>query len=236
MTVVLPTGELNPGKAEWSEVYGNDKALKDGIETLQTEFKSANKPLTWYTPKVIATEQSTSSTSFTTLTTADEIKEIVIPENGLLVVGYQALWKRSTGLANPQAAFFLDSNQLKVPQVNDASATQAAVLGGLEAGKWSHLRSAPCGLLSPRPVSDASTVSTGEAMGYVAASNASQTMILGGSEILVGPEATALRNLFGGMCVIGVAAGTYAISVRFKTSSGTVTAKERKLWAYVIGS
>lgn len=38
MTVTLPTPESNAGKAEWSEVYGNDKALKDAVDGIEAKF------------------------------------------------------------------------------------------------------------------------------------------------------------------------------------------------------
>lgn len=49
-----------------------------------------------------------------------------------------------------------------------------------------------------------------------------------------------LRDIAGsanqfGFVVLFAAAGTYDVSVQFKSSSGTVTAKERKLWVWTMG-
>src|SRR5690349_10367695 len=128
MTVVLPTPESNSGSNDWSDVYSNDKALKEGVETLQAEVAAATG-FTWHTPKVIATEESRESTSFGTLTTADEIKSVVLPENGLLVVGYSAIVKSSVSAAG-RAAIFVGSNQLKTGTGSGPpSAEQAATVG-----------------------------------------------------------------------------------------------------------
>lgn len=39
----------------------------------------------------------------------------------------------------------------------------------------------------------------------------------------------------GGACYIGAAAGTYTVSAQFKASTGSVTAKERRLWVWTVG-
>jgi hypothetical protein len=39
----------------------------------------------------------------------------------------------------------------------------------------------------------------------------------------------------GGPCWVFAAAGTYNISVQYKATSGSITAKERKLWVAVLG-
>src|SRR4051812_17888140 len=99
------------GLNEWADVEANDNALKEGINEIAseqlgsssvTEAKIANlavtnaklaaaaKPVVWYTPKVTATEQTRESATYGTLTTADEISSVVLPENGLIMVGFTA--------------------------------------------------------------------------------------------------------------------------------------------------
>src|SRR5882672_5453420 len=112
MTVSLPKGETNKGKANWSDVYGNDKALKEAAETLEGKFPvtranlaTESKPFTWYTPKIIATEETRENVAFGNLTTADEIASVVVPENGKLLIGYRAHYKSSVGAAGSVALF-----------------------------------------------------------------------------------------------------------------------------------
>lgn len=215
--VVLPRTNQT-GANEWGDVEANDVAIREVVngeldnENLKSAAGITRGKLaadakgivgTWYTPKVIATEQSRESTSFGTLTTADEIKEVVLPENGLLVIGYAALAKCSVSAAG-RAAIFIGSNQLKiagatVPVVQETELfgtgfqTISSVARGLDRGEGT------------------SYVTTGQAV-YAAKT-----------------EHT------GGMCFVHAAAGTYNISVQYRATSGSVTAKERKLWVANLG-
>jgi hypothetical protein len=45
-------------------------------------------------------------------------------------------------------------------------------------------------------------------------------------------RATTSNLMMGGPCYIFAAAGTYVVSIQFKSTSGTVTVKGRKLWAW----
>lgn len=215
--VTLPTPESNPGKAEWSEVYANDKALREvvngeldngnlsgsaGITTANlageiTTAKLSQAKFTWYTPKVIATEETRSNTAFGFLTTEDKIESVVVPTNGLVLIGYSALFKSSSANAG-RAAIFLGSNQLKV-----ALGTQEAQASEV----FKALNTYPGGLVKTSEQS--SFVTTGEALGF---------------------------ETSGGFCVVHrLAAGTYTIGVQFKATSGSVTAKERALSVGVFG-
>lgn len=203
MSVVLPTPENNSGPNDWSDCYSNDAALAAYVETLQKEV-AARTGFTWYTPKVIATEQSRENTAFGVLSTADEIKEVVLPENGLIAIGYMAKVKSSVSAAG-RAAVFVGSNQLKAIKVGEPVEQEAATIGtnltqlsttghGLENGGEEGLTAAD--------------VTTGQVVG-------------------VGSK--------GGIAYVFAAAGTYAISIKYKATSGSVTAKERKLWCCVLG-
>src|SRR5689334_701297 len=61
----------------------------------------------------IATSQSTSSTTYTTLGTPDQVQNIVMPTNGLIRVRYQATWQESVAGA-ARAAIFIGSNQAQI--------------------------------------------------------------------------------------------------------------------------
>lgn len=166
--MVLP--KLNQtGANEWADVQDNDEALKKVIngeldngnlkaaagivgskvasETITNEnLAAAAKPFDWYTPKIIATEQTRESASFATLTTADEIKEVVLPENGLIAIGYKALVKASV-VNGGKVALFLGANQLKVPGVTVPVVTESST-GASEAGTFGTVTSGAAGILN----------------------------------------------------------------------------------------
>lgn len=187
------------------------EALKD---RLALSSKRAGK-------SIIATEQSTESSSFTLLTTPDRVTGIELPENALLIVAYQALWKEGSA-ATAEAAIFLNENQVRIPSTDAITGSnepikQSAIIGSSE--KWAPLTSSGAGLYcdsSPPSVSNDSIVSTGQILG--ARDNGVDSM--GG---------------YGGLTVLTAAAGTYSVSVRFRRNgiSGKTTAKNRKLWVWV---
>lgn len=151
----------------------------------------------------IATSQSTSSTSFVTLATPDQITGIVLPANGLIYVWYQAIWQASVGAGS--AAIFLNANQVQFPATSSATApsVQAATTAGANAIN-ALLVTSPGGLVSAANTSNyTGDVTTGQILGFATSS---------------------------GPCVIEAAAGSYTVAVMFKASSGSVTASSRKLW------
>jgi hypothetical protein len=214
--VTLPTPSSNSGPNDWADVYSNDAALREvvnggidnenikasaGIEA--SKLASNAKPVTWYTPKIIATEESRTNTAFGTLTTPDEITGVVVPENGLIVIGYQALMKQSASEA-ARAALFLGANQLKVATTGVPIVQETS----LQAGTNFHNLGTDTNGLKLVGDGAGAQVTTG---------------------MVVGPGGGTLVTVFAD-------AGTYAIGVKFKASSGSVTAKERKLWVAVYGS
>jgi len=177
-------------------------------ETIKNAQLSAEaKPFDWYTPKIIATEESRTNTAFGTLTTADEIKEVVVPTNGLILIGYQAIVKQSVSSAG-RVAIFIGANQLKGATSAEPKVNETTAVSGTE---FFNVASAANGL----------GVSGGGALAHVTTGQ------------LIAPEQVA--SAAGGFATVFVAAGTYAISVQFKASSGSITAKERKLWVGVMG-
>lgn len=184
----------------------SNKIAAAGVENetiTNTQLAAAAKPFDWYTPKVIATEQTRENVAFGTLTTADEIASVVLPENGLIVVGYTAIVKSSVAGAG-KVAIFVGANQLKV-----AGSTVPVVQEG-------------------------STVSTGFTTLFTCPKGIVESG--GGTSFVTTGQALAeSSSTVGGLCYIFAAAGTYAMSVQYKATSGSVTAKERKLWVGVMG-
>lgn len=186
----IPAGSIG------SEAVETAKIKNEAV----TNAKLANeaKPFDWYTPKSIATEESRENAAFGTLTTKDEITGVVLPENGLIVVGFKGKFKSSVSNAG-RAAIFIGANQLKVNAIASEVSTSTT--------------------------EERRLLTTSEG-GLVAATN---------SAFSTTGETTASASAGSGLNYIYAAAGTYAISVQFKASSGTITAKERTLWVAVMG-
>lgn len=168
---------------------------------------------------IIATTESRTNVAFGTLTTPDQVTGIVLPANGLICVLYQATWQESVSAA-ASAGIFVGATQAK-RAVADNVAPQASipVLGGTVATD-TPLVTMPNGLTSFPMTAGAYTgdVTTGQIAGYSSEAN------------LDYPTLSAA-----GPCYIFAAAGTYTISIQFKASSGSVTAKNRKLWVWTTG-
>ncbi len=156
----------------------------------------------------IPTSQSTSSTTFTTLSTPDQITGIVLPTNGLIVIGYMATWQNSVGNAG-NAAIFIGANQLQYIATGTATAPLVqAAQGNGNTGIATPLGTSANGLTSGLQSSNfTGNVTTGQIL-------------------------TAAGGGVGGPCYIFAAAGTYTVSVQFKASSGSVTVANRQLWAW----
>jgi len=181
-----------------------DGKVKTGLSKLkevvngklgQTNFE-ANAALAgkWYTPSIIATEQTRESASFGTLSTPDEITGVVLPTNGLILIRFLAVFKSSVGEAG-EVGLFLGSNQI-------------VAANGVNAG--------------------AHTTSTVFRLTYT--TGTTEAMLVSGTTTSVVSTGLSVQTL-----CISAAAGTYAVSAKFKASSGSVTAKERQLHVGVLG-
>jgi hypothetical protein len=199
--------------------------LSTAVQTLLNE-KTAGGVMK---KSIIATEETRESAVFGTLTTPDEV-EVVMPTNGLIAVWYQATWQESVAKA-ARASIFIGANQLKVAgAVSGTEPTgQAAAKLGTSTASFMALFSGALGLASSAfAVGWTGDVTTGQAVGFATfKANAEQISYELGGIIEQAQDGTG----FGGPCYIFAAAGTYKISVKFKASSGKVTAKNRKLWA-----
>lgn len=142
----------------------------------------------------------------------DQVSGIVLPADGVIVVLFEATWQ-STVSAAAAAAIFIGANQAKI-----AAAGQAAPVVHEQPGPSgftnsdSPLATYSGGLNAVDSGSYSGDVTTGQIVGIQGAAHAGASR--------------------GGPCYIFAAAGTYAVSVQFKASSGTVTVKNRKLWVW----
>lgn len=199
-----------------TQVNANFEELEDSVNDVdkdQLESSLADKLGVSSTATVrrgkciVATEETTTSTSYTLLSTPDRVQNVVLPADGLIFVVYRALTKGGAGTTE-SAAIFVGSNQLKQPEADSVPVVQAAApVGGF--GYYGQIHSFSGGLTLGGfgSLSDTSSVTTGQTISHQ-------------------------NNTYGGACIIEAAAGTYDISVRFKTPSGTLYAKERKLWVW----
>jgi len=180
-------GKVKTGLSKLKEVVNG----KLGQGNFETNAAVAGK---WYTPSVIATEQTRESASFGTLSTPDEITGVVVPTNGLVRVRIAVSMKSSTASAGKVALFF--------------GATQAETMSTLEG----------------------STANTEFARFTTTGNN--------GGTILNQNTPSAFPTTGFGLTPLDffLAAGTYTVSLKFKATTGSVTAKERKLYVEVLGS
>jgi hypothetical protein len=157
---------------------------------------------------IIATTETRTNTVYGTMPTPDQVS-VTLPTDGLIAIAYQATWQESVN-ATAAAAIFLGANQLKVGTSAGLSAVSEAQLGGGTAAVDKPLATTGVGLLGTGsgPTAYSGDVTTGQILG---------------------------RSDGGGPTYVFAAAGTYVVSVQFKSTSGTVTVKNRKLWALTIG-
>ena len=180
---------------------------------------------------IIATSESRTNTAYGTLPTPDQITGIVLPANALLRVWYNATWQESVASA-ARAAIFVGTNQLQAvySQFAGGPVTEAAYTQSASPVNTNYaLASCPIGLIGSSQSAYAGDVTTGQAQGIATAASGIE---LGG---VTEPEALAIPIPFGGPCDIdNLSAGTYTISVQFKSSSGSVTVSNRRLRVQVI--
>ena len=181
---------------------------------------------------IIATAESSTNASYGTLTTPDQVANIVLPTDGLIFVVYQAAWKESVVGAG-EAALFLNSTQVVVADANSGGAIGGPARAqhySPTADRYAPLTTCATGLLSYK---GAGGFGAGACADY--GSDASTGQVVGGGLMPFYAGADWATFMTGGPCCIFAAAGTYTVSVRFQSSSGSVTAKNRKLWVWTVG-
>jgi hypothetical protein len=183
---------------------------------------------------IIATTESRTNTAYGTLTTPDSVS-VTINTGDLVVVQFQALWQESVARA-ARAAIFVGANQLKATSVQFGSPTVIAAHTAASAttAVYVPLFSDPRGLLSAQSEGAPSVtddVTTGQVAGMAAVHTA-----LGPALELGGVPSTLPADSGGGgnIAIDNLPAGTYTISVQFKSSSGSVTVKNRRLRVWTV--
>lgn len=180
---------------------------------------------------VVPTDESRTNVAYGTLTTPDLIEDIVVPANGLLMVAFEAQF-RCDQVDAGHAAIFIGANQLKCTQVGQAAA-QLQSAPTAQASNWQQLFSTPIGLAATQGTLSYSMVTTGQALGI-----ASDSVGPGGNTryALDNANIKTIAAPSGGVCCVrGLAAGTYDVSVQYMATSGTVSARNRKLLAWSRG-
>lgn len=161
---------------------------------------------------IVTTEETRNNTAYGLMTTPDRVSNIVLPSNGIIAVAFQGMFKSSVGSAG-RAAIFIGANQLKAAVTSSAAPLEQE-----------------CSTISSADVYKTFSSST------VGLNSASGGTAYTGPDVTTGQVITRdSSGLLGGPCFLFAAAGTYDITVQFKATSGTITAKERKLWVWTIG-
>jgi hypothetical protein len=175
------------------------------------------------TPTQETRDSAVSGTGYGTLTTPDQVQSVVLPTDGLIFVAFQGMWKESVAGA-ARAAIFIGANQTKLAYENQTAPPSVEALINNATNVYTPLASAPHGLVS----GDASAAYAGDATtGQMVGVEAARWHEASGS--------SQLDRTTAGVAMIFADAGTYNVSVQFKVSSGTVTAKNRKLWCWTQG-
>lgn len=215
--------------------YPSDSEAPNGPQQLGTLAEDAEAALlragAQAKKSIITAEQSRENASYGTLGTADEVKGIVLPTDGVIFALFHARWISSVSGAG-RAAIFLGANQLKVARLETGVVTEAATSQGVEeGGKFGLLTTFPAGLVSASGIDTGAEVTTGQALGVgIGGTGKTPSVELEAEKVnLIGSTGAAF---YGGICAIFAEAGEYALSVRFKATSGKVTAKNRKLWVW----
>jgi hypothetical protein len=159
---------------------------------------------------VTATSESRTNTAYGLLATPDRVQGIVLPAGCHLVISYQATWQESVN-GGAAAAIFIGSNQLKyAPVASNNAVLSETSIGAGSANVDKPLATNSLGLNGQAGNSTAYTgdVTTGQVIGVNSPAN--------------GNHVKAFAD-----------PGTYDISVQFKAASGSVTAKNRRLYVAV---
>lgn len=162
------------------------------------------------TKSVIATEESRTNTAFGTLGTPDELT-VVMPEDGLFGVSFQANWKESVSSSAAAGLFFKQglgaavAVKIQLTNSTSLSTVESSAIG--HAGVWQPLTNSSNGLV------------TGSGAVNVATETFGVPTVVGMAGEVSG----------GGFLLLASEAGSFKLSIRYKSSSGTVTVKNRIL-------
>jgi hypothetical protein len=155
---------------------------------------------------IIPAVENRASAAYGTLATPDTVT-VTLPTSGLIFVAFQGTWLSTVGGAG-SAAIFIGANQLKLSNGGTAPAVNSA---------------------STHPTPNVTTSLSSISTGLSATAGSVYT-----GDVTTG-QAIGVVDDYGGPCTIFAAAGTYAVSIQFKASSGTVSVSDRKLWVWTMG-
>lgn len=205
------------------------RATDTGVYYLSTGSAWLVMDVGLFGSSIIAASESTSSASYTTLTSPDQVSGVTLPSSGLIQVWYQAAWTEPAANV-ARAAIFLNSTQLQVQSVGDAGPVpSAAATAASLPSSTVPLATCSLGLVSMTASGAiAADVTTGQALGVF--SNSAFV----GAEIGGTVYHLATPGGYGGPCSIFAAAGTYTVSVKFKTSVAGLAVANRRLYVRVV--
>lgn len=162
-----------------------------------------------------AAAETTTSAAYARLATPD-FAMVFVPSSARVRVGYKGQWKISSASGNQGVSLFLNGVQVKLGAAGTVPALADGALGTIAgtANTYRHLSTiASSGVGFQTDVSgaaDVSDVATGQILGIAGAP---------GSPIEI----------------FGLPSGWYAVETRYKTSANTLTVRERRMIAEVIG-
>ena len=151
------------------------------------------------------TQQTITSTTYASMPTPDRVSQIVVPADGILSVGFMAMVYESVASA-ARIAIHVNGVQLRAPDTVAGSVVQEAPIGS--AARWSLCYSPYWGLRTFVPTTGLTGLPT-------------TPVVLAQS---------AVSGSGGFWVPIIMTPGTYDVEVKYKVSSGTLYAKERRLW------
>lgn len=184
---------------------------------------------------IVGTSESRTNTAYGLLATPDKVT-VALPADGLIFVAYQATWQESVSGAG-RAAICLNGTQQMVAAPaatagTSTAVTVAAATTGATAGTDHALASSSVGLISASTgLAYTGDVTTGQSVGLAPYSPSGTIGCELGTSVFSLPAGVGA----GGHCEIFAAAGTYDVSIQFKASSGSVSAKNRRLWVWTVG-
>ena len=237
--IILPKLDQT-GDNEWADVQDNDLAIRDVVNgkldnnNLRTgagitadkldpallEEMGAGSGLRG--KSIIPAEESRTGTGYGMLPTPDRVPGLTLPQDGLFVVRFDAKVKSSVAGAG-RVALHLNETQLRTRTNGQLAQIESAPTRATEPGTFCTVLTTSFGLVSSLAgVGITPDVTTGQTWGISYAEPFTMRYDIQNTI----REVTGLAT---GVCLIWAAAGIYDISVRYLASSGSISAKERKL-------
>jgi hypothetical protein len=216
-----------------ADVQENFEDLRDGANALDGDNLAAafgqrlgasSTAIVRSGRSIVATEESTTSATYTLLTTHDEVANVAVASGALLLIRFFALG-RVIGAPAGHAGLFLNSTQVIIPDGVNGNGNLPVEVGFIGSTNY--------GPLVTGFNFDTSYTTGGRGLVWLpntladASVNASSGTVLAGCN----PGSTGGRASAGQELAIKVAAGTYTVSMRFKAAAGATTwMKERYLY------